>query len=107
MPGKRTRLGVEAENMGEAAIDPGIVAMAQAIEAAGADSPARMRMRLVLPLPLVPRSQVTLPGSSRMSRPSNSRRRPRLQASPRPSSVPGAAGASSIFSMRAIVPVAC
>lgn len=38
MPGKRTRLGVEAENMGEAAIDPGIVAMAQAIEAAGADS---------------------------------------------------------------------
>lgn len=35
---ERTRLGVEAENMGRAATDPGIVAMARAIEEAGADS---------------------------------------------------------------------
>lgn len=34
----RTRLGVEAENMGRAALDPGIIAMARAIEAAGAES---------------------------------------------------------------------
>lgn len=34
----RTRLGIEAENMGNAVFDPGIVAMAQAIEGAGADS---------------------------------------------------------------------
>ncbi|MCA9876446.1 MAG: TIGR03619 family F420-dependent LLM class oxidoreductase [Thermomicrobiales bacterium] len=34
----RTRLGVEAENMGRPALDPGVVAMARAIEAAGAES---------------------------------------------------------------------
>jgi alkanesulfonate monooxygenase SsuD/methylene tetrahydromethanopterin reductase-like flavin-dependent oxidoreductase (luciferase family) len=34
----RTRLGIEAENMGHAVYDPGIVAMAQAIEAAGVES---------------------------------------------------------------------
>ena len=34
----RTRLGVEAENMGRPALDPGIVEMARAAEAAGADS---------------------------------------------------------------------
>ena len=34
----RTRLGIEAENMGNAVFEPGIVAMAQAIEASGADS---------------------------------------------------------------------
>jgi probable F420-dependent oxidoreductase len=34
----RTRLGIEAENMGNAVFDPGIVAMAEAIEASGADS---------------------------------------------------------------------
>lgn len=38
MPATRTRLGIEAENMGNPALDPGIVAMAQAIESAGADS---------------------------------------------------------------------
>ncbi|MFT4040638.1 MAG: TIGR03619 family F420-dependent LLM class oxidoreductase [Thermomicrobiales bacterium] len=34
----RTRLGIEAENMGRAALDPGVIATARAIEAAGADS---------------------------------------------------------------------
>lgn len=38
MPEQRIRLGVEAENMGNPALDPGIIAMAQAIESAGADS---------------------------------------------------------------------
>lgn len=35
---RRVRLGIEAENMGRPATDPGIVAMARAIEEAGADS---------------------------------------------------------------------
>lgn len=35
---KRTRLGIEAENMGQPVFDPGIVSMAKAIEDAGADS---------------------------------------------------------------------
>lgn len=34
----RTRLGIEAENMGNAVFEPGLVAMAQAIEASGVDS---------------------------------------------------------------------
>ena len=34
----RTRLGVEAENMGRPALDPGVIETAQAIEAAGAES---------------------------------------------------------------------
>lgn len=34
----RTRLGVEAENMGQPALDPGIIAMARASEAVGVDS---------------------------------------------------------------------
>ena len=37
-PRVRTRLGVEAENMGPPALDPGIIAMARAIEDSGADS---------------------------------------------------------------------
>jgi probable F420-dependent oxidoreductase len=34
----RTRLGVEAENMGRPALDPGVIETAKAIEASGADS---------------------------------------------------------------------
>ncbi|MEZ4565078.1 MAG: TIGR03619 family F420-dependent LLM class oxidoreductase [Thermomicrobiales bacterium] len=37
-PPARTRLGVEAENMGQPALNPGVIAMARASEAAGADS---------------------------------------------------------------------
>jgi probable F420-dependent oxidoreductase len=37
-PAARARLGVEAENMGKAALDPGIIEMARAAESAGVDS---------------------------------------------------------------------
>ena len=37
-PATRTRLGVEAENMGRPALDPGIIEMARACEACGVDS---------------------------------------------------------------------
>lgn len=37
-PGTRTRLGVEAENMGRPALDPGILEMARACETCGVDS---------------------------------------------------------------------
>lgn len=38
MTASRTRLGIEAENMGRPVQEPGLIAMAQAIEHAGADS---------------------------------------------------------------------
>ena len=57
----------------------------------GVDKPANIRTRLVLPLPLVPRSQVMRPGGNCRFSPPNSWRRPRRQPSAWALSTPASA----------------